>query len=562
MLLLAGCSGGSGGNSDPAVKAEADSYTVGQGKVLSVSGPGVLVNDTPTGTLTASLVSGPVHGSLTLNSNGSFNYTHDGGGGLPDSFTYRATNGSGSATATVSITISPPIAVNDAYVVKGPGQTLSIPPDGASVLANDSGSGLTAVLVSPPAHAVPGTFGLSSTGTFVYQHDGTGSTDFFTYYASSGGNTSAVATVTLAINQPPVATGACQSTARGVAMSKFLQATDDGNSLTYSLAGGGTSGLSEGRKGNVTINSATGQYTYTPCTAPDTASSCVPAAPSAGFRGMDRFTFRVTDQFGQTSDAVVNILIDDADVVATGPGRVRIMPLGDSITAGDGSGSGLDSERTGYRRPLYLDLSAAGAGRYEVNFVGSLIAGQDAGPPAFDTDNEGHGGWCSTTPCSTYGGIAQNVFAWLDTNPADIVLLHIGTNDLNSGRTPDDTVAGVAAILNEIDRWEAANYPVTVFLARIIKDVPGLTPDLAVATLNDKLQIMANGRTSDRVFMVNMQTGAGLDYGPGDGSLGADMHDNLHPNESGYVKMANTWKAELTAPANIGPKYMGLPACQ
>src|SRR5262249_27212888 len=61
--------------------------------------------------LTAALVSGPSHGTLTLNANGSFTYTPASNYNGPDSFTYKASDGSlTSNVATVSITVIP---VND-----------------------------------------------------------------------------------------------------------------------------------------------------------------------------------------------------------------------------------------------------------------------------------------------------------------------------------------------------------------------------------------------------------------------------------------------------------------
>ena len=64
--------------------------------------------------LTASLVDGPTHGTLTLNDNGSFTYTPNGNYNGADSFTYTATDGTAtSSVATVNITVSP---VNDAPV--------------------------------------------------------------------------------------------------------------------------------------------------------------------------------------------------------------------------------------------------------------------------------------------------------------------------------------------------------------------------------------------------------------------------------------------------------------
>jgi autotransporter-associated beta strand protein len=90
--------------------ATADSYTATQGSTLTVAAPGVLANDTdPQGyPLTATLVSSPSNGTLSLNSNGSFTYTPNSGYLGPDSFTYEATDGYGSSSpTTVSLIIGP-----------------------------------------------------------------------------------------------------------------------------------------------------------------------------------------------------------------------------------------------------------------------------------------------------------------------------------------------------------------------------------------------------------------------------------------------------------------------
>ncbi len=61
-----------------------------------VVAPGVLDNDwDPNGdSLTAVLVDDPMHGSVTLRSDGTFDYTHDGSATTSDSFTYKAFDGS------------------------------------------------------------------------------------------------------------------------------------------------------------------------------------------------------------------------------------------------------------------------------------------------------------------------------------------------------------------------------------------------------------------------------------------------------------------------------------
>ena len=88
--------------------AQDDAYVTRFNASLAVAGPGVLMNDS--GQL-AALVSGPAHGTLSLNSNGGFTYTPTAGYSGPDSFTYHAVNGAGNSNlATVSITVSPSAA--------------------------------------------------------------------------------------------------------------------------------------------------------------------------------------------------------------------------------------------------------------------------------------------------------------------------------------------------------------------------------------------------------------------------------------------------------------------
>src|ERR1700704_6303447 len=71
-----------------ALKAIDDSYSTVQDTKLTVAAPGVLGNDTgvSSSALTAILVSGPAHGMLQLNADGSFTYTPDAGHTGPDSF--------------------------------------------------------------------------------------------------------------------------------------------------------------------------------------------------------------------------------------------------------------------------------------------------------------------------------------------------------------------------------------------------------------------------------------------------------------------------------------------
>src|SRR5207244_2709302 len=73
--------------------ASNDGATVAEGgtvTVLDSTAASVLANDTDAegNTLTATKLSDPAHGSVTLNANGTFSYSHDGSETSSDSFTY------------------------------------------------------------------------------------------------------------------------------------------------------------------------------------------------------------------------------------------------------------------------------------------------------------------------------------------------------------------------------------------------------------------------------------------------------------------------------------------
>ena len=126
----------------PVPVAVADSYTTAEDTPLSPAAPGVLANDTDAQglPLTAILVSGVSHGTLTLSSNGSFTYTPSLNFNGADSFTYKANNGSfDSNVVTVSLTVT---AVNDAPVnsVPGPQET---PKDANKVFSAGNSNAIT-----------------------------------------------------------------------------------------------------------------------------------------------------------------------------------------------------------------------------------------------------------------------------------------------------------------------------------------------------------------------------------------------------------------------------------
>src|SRR5262249_30660286 len=153
------------------------------------------------------LVTGPVHGSLTLNADGSFSYTPNANYNGSDSFTYKASDGAlDSNVATVGISVAP---VNDAPVAQN--DTTATNEDTAvsgNLLANDSaihGHRFTEVLVTAPVH---GSLTLNADGSFTYTPSANyNGPDSFSYKANDGTADSNVATVSInvaSVNDAPV----------------------------------------------------------------------------------------------------------------------------------------------------------------------------------------------------------------------------------------------------------------------------------------------------------------------------------------------------------------------
>jgi hypothetical protein len=186
--------------------AAGNAYSVRGYGTLNVPAPGVLGNDSDPNNepISAVLQTGPAHGALTLNPDGSFTYIPVPGFAGADSFSYVSSDGLlSSAAAPVNLTVIPnlmPTAAPEAYST--PFNTvLSVAAPG--VLANDGdpdADPITAVLVSGPAH---GSLTLNPNGSFAFTPTtGYAGSDSFVYRVSDGAASSAPATVTLAIDQP------------------------------------------------------------------------------------------------------------------------------------------------------------------------------------------------------------------------------------------------------------------------------------------------------------------------------------------------------------------------
>lgn len=219
---------------------------------------------------------------------------------------------------------------------------------------------------------------------------------------------------------------------------------------------------------------------------------------------------------------------------------IRIMPLGDSITVGSSSGTlpaGDSRYYISYRKPLRYSLVPTEG--YDINYVGSQTDGEEI---FADVEHEGHAGWFAAGTATT--SILQEVNDFLTANPADIVLLHIGTNDISTGQNPSEVKNEIESILNAIDAYEQnAGKDIWVVLALIINRATGCPYRSQTTSLNTALETMADNRRADgdKIVVVDME--AAID----NYNIGAEMYDCVHPSAAGYEKMADEWLQGLLA---------------
>ncbi|MBL7259424.1 SGNH/GDSL hydrolase family protein [Paractinoplanes lichenicola] len=210
-------------------------------------------------------------------------------------------------------------------------------------------------------------------------------------------------------------------------------------------------------------------------------------------------------------------------LAAPAPATLRVMPLGDSITWGSGSADSREGTRTGapttsgYRIGLRNRLEAAGL---NVDFVGS----RRGGPEGADRDNEGH-------PGRRIDQIAAGVDDWLATYRPDVVLLHLGTNDIAQHRDVAATAAGLSAL---IDRIRAARPDAEIFVQQVVQG--HLEPVRSRLTAYNALIPGIVAGKDARVHLVDQSTVGGL-----------ALFDNLHPNDFGYAEMTHNLYEALRA---------------
>ena len=268
----------------------------------------VRTNDTDVDgdTLSVMAFTQPSQGSAVDNGNGTFTYTPAAGFYGQDTFTYTVSDGhSGMAVATVTVTVNgTPVAGADTARTRR-GVSVTTP----DVLANDSDPEGDAPTISAFTQAAHGSVVNNGDGTFTYAPvAGFAGKDAFTYTISDGHGGTAVATVSIRVNGPPVAVNDTASTQQNVPMmtSNVLAKDTDPNDDTLSV-----SAFDPPAHGSVAYN-GNGTFTYT---------------PEDDFVGQDSFTYTVSDGDGgiSTASVTVNVLTPNPNPTVVIDGALSVL---------------------------------------------------------------------------------------------------------------------------------------------------------------------------------------------------------------------------------------------
>lgn len=226
---------------------------------------------------------------------------------------------------------------------------------------------------------------------------------------------------------------------------------------------------------------------------------------------------------------------------------LRIMALGNSITQGS-------ETNPSYRYQLWRMLVDS---ELDFEFVGSLDTnwhyeapnteqGADVASPVmgevykaktFNNKHEGHWGWTlqetlygKENPTS-YKRDKGKLSEWLKGYTPDVVLMHLGTNDLIHSQNLDSTINRVERVVYQL---RADNEEVAILMAKITpipaqfanvdssRHYNALIPELAARLSTPK----------SPVIVVDMNTGFNPDI---------HTYDSLHPNEEGEKIIAKRW---------------------
>jgi large repetitive protein len=385
----------------------------------------VLANDRdPDGDPLTVIAASAANGTVTINANGTLNYTPNKDFNGTDTITYTISDGQGgTATAKVTVTVNP---VNDPPIIVGqlPSQansdatTVSVPTAGGFTDVDNatlvySAAGLPPGLsINPATGLISGTIDRSASQV-------NGGIYSVVVTATDAGGLSATQRFTWTVTNPaPVAADDTASTNEDTPVRIGVLGNDrdpDGDPLTVTAA--------TAPNGSVVVN-ADGTLTYT---------------PNKDFNGTDTITYTISDGQGGTSTAKVIVTIAP---VNDPPAPVGTLPSQRNVDAATGISVATVGGFTDVDNPT-LTYSASGlpAG-LSINATTGVITG------TIDRSaSQGGAGGVYTVVVTARdaGGLtATQTFSWTVTNPPPVAVNETAT-------TNEDTAVTIAVLTNDSD---------------------------------------------------------------------------------------------------------------
>ncbi len=225
---------------------------------------------------------------------------------------------------------------------------------------------------------------------------------------------------------------------------------------------------------------------------------------------------------------------------------VRIMPLGDSLTAG---GAGDPQFYDSYRYELWrlmrsADLPAEFVG--DQNGPGGVATNPppDSGLPPGSFAHSGHGGW-------TISQVSEAVDGWLAQTRPEVVLVNLGTNYETDGARK------LTALISQIRKAAPNAVIVSSSLTPFRGELTSTWVDPERKALGEAAAVAGTASGSDRILYADIRTrltkgtdGVSGPFGPSDYNQLA-TNDEVHLSPAGGVKFAQAWFPEVRAAIRV-----------
>ena len=195
----------------------------------------------------------------------------------------------------------------------------------------------------------------------------------------------------------------------------------------------------------------------------------------------------------------------------------KVLPLGDSITFG------INYEGS-YRVELFKKAVTASQ---NITFVGTQTNGPAMAPGTTVPFPNHHEGWSGFTIAQIQGKAAGDI-----TYAPHMILVHAGTND-----TYMTDPAGAPARLSTLVDYLTTNFPNALVVVAKIIPYPNQTANVKV--INDSIPAMVQSKVSAGKHVVSVDLNTGFQTSTMLSS------DGIHPNQTGYNWMGDTWYATV-----------------